>query len=92
MLRRRQLKVLLAELAAIDDASSSRQNMNGSFGRERVILKPLVEKVPVLFETDSKVFKEFERESMHLVVLLLEKGLYPLVLFLGREWSVFVKR
>ena len=53
MLRRRQLKVILTELAAIHNASGSRQDMNGTVCRKRVILEPLVEKVSVLVETDG---------------------------------------
>ena len=92
MLRRRQLKVILAELAAIHNTRGSWQDMNGAVRRKRIILEPLVEKVSVLVETDGQVFKEFEGEGVHLVILPLEEGIDPLVLLLGREWSIFVER
>ena len=66
--------------------------MNGAQSRHRILFEPASEEVAVLLESESNELAKFKGQRVHLVVVLVEKLLDPLVLLLRRERSFLVQR
>ena len=66
--------------------------MHGAQSRHRILFEPASEEVAVLLESESNELAKFKGQRVHLVVVLVEKLLDPLVLLLRREWSFLVQR
>ena len=66
--------------------------MHGAQSRHRILLEPISEEVAVLLESESNELAKFKSQLVHLVVVLVEKLLDPLVLLLRWERGLLVER
>ena len=88
----RQLQRLLVKLAAVDLARIARQQVHRAQRRHGILLEPVSEEVAVLLESEGNELAKFKGQLVHLVVVLVEKLLDPLVLLLRWEWGLLVER
>ena len=66
--------------------------MHGAQRRHGILLEPFSEEVAVFLESEGNELAKFKGQLVHLVVVLVEKLLDPLVLLLRWEWGLLVKR
>lgn len=64
--------------------------MDGSERAQAILSEPRSEEMPVQSKSNCDQFHQFERLSVHQVILLVEEVLNPLVFGVGREGSVLV--
>ena len=89
--RRRQPERLFVKLTAVDYTRTARQQVHKSKCRHGVMFEPVSEEMAVFIQTESDQLAKFKSQCMHFIVMLVEKLLYPLVLFETREGRLFVQ-